>query len=178
MRQRFLIDGYNLLHAHGLPRRAGPGALQLARQRLLALVRHRYPDAECTVVFDGKRASSPQNERGITVLFSNGPADDLIAELLAHDSAPRTLSVVTSDHAVQTAARRRQASVIDADRFLRDLESRPAPAPLAAPEKPAAEPDTERWLEAFGAIDRDPQVQAMQEIERLGRKKAKKKRPS
>jgi predicted RNA-binding protein with PIN domain len=178
MRQRFLIDGYNVLHAVGLPRRVGPGALQLARQRFLALVRHRYPDAECTVVFDGKRASTPQNERGITVLFSNGTADDLIAELLAHDSAPRTLCVVTSDHAVQTAARRRQASVVEADRFVRDLESRPVPPPASGPEKPTVEPDTERWLEAFGAIDRDPEVVRMQEIEPLGRKKAKKKRPT
>ena len=175
MTQRFLIDGYNLLHAVGIPERLGQGGLERARKQLLSLVRHRFPDAECTVVFDGTQASTGSH-RGVSVLFSKGEADDLIRDILAHDSAPKSLCVVSSDHAVQTAAKGRHAKFMDAEPFLRLLETRPSPPPAATPEKPSSEGDAKHWLEVFGAIDDDPAFRRMQEVEPLGRRAMKKKK--
>lgn len=177
MPQRFLIDGYNLLHALGLPKRLGPGGLQRARQQLLAFVRRRCPDAECTVVFDGTQASPLLNESGVSVLFAKGEADDLIGELVGRDSAPKNLCVVSSDHAVQSAAKRRHAQVMDAEVFLdAQLESRSARTATVPPEKPSEDVEMQHWLDTFGDIDSDPALRKMQAIEPLGSGKNKKKR--
>ncbi len=55
--------------------------------------------------------------RGLTVRFAakSGSADELIEELIRADSAPRRLMVVSSDHRLQRAARRRKATAIDSD---------------------------------------------------------------
>jgi predicted RNA-binding protein with PIN domain len=174
-RQRFLIDGYNLLHACGIPTRVGPGDLQRARQRLVSLVRERFPDAECSIVFDGTKFSS-RVEHGVRVLFSKGEADDLIRELLAHDATPKTLCVVSDDHEVQAAAKHRRAQAMDVEHFLRQLETRPRPIAPTPAEKPTADQDAQYWLDVFAPIDDDPALRRMQEIEPLGRRMSKKKK--
>ncbi|MBL8795386.1 MAG: NYN domain-containing protein, partial [Planctomycetia bacterium] len=77
----FLIDGYNLLHALGLPARRGAGrSLEAARGRLLGLLRGSYgEDAwQVTVVFDAAGAppgaDAEQNYRGVQVRFAVGEA--------------------------------------------------------------------------------------------------------
>jgi predicted RNA-binding protein with PIN domain len=177
MSLRYLIDGYNLLHAIGLSKRLGKGGLELARHRLIGLVRRGLPHGESTVVFDGTQASGPRDEEGVHVLFAKGEADDLIRDVIAHDSAPRTLCVVSSDHAVQISAKRRHAKVMDAADFLQHLESRPRAPAAAMPEKPTTEPETQHWLEAFGDIESDPGVRSLQEIKPLRGDSSKTKRP-
>jgi hypothetical protein len=74
---------------------------------------------------------------------------------------------VTSDRALQESARRREARVIDSVAFLDDLIS-PAPPPETnQPEKPlsATAADTQRWLDAFQAIDAEPEVRRLQQID-------------
>jgi predicted RNA-binding protein with PIN domain len=186
MARRFLIDGYNLLYAIGLPPR-GSGQLHFARARLLSLVAERFRREEVTVVFDAHEAPPglprEQMHDGVHVIFAHGDADELIREILAHDSSPRTLWVVTSDHAVQDSARRREARVIESASFLDDL-LRPAPSPTTPPaEKPTtvSPADNQRWLEAFQAIDAEPDVRRMQRIEPMnpdpGKTKKHRQRP-
>ncbi len=119
-----LIDGYNLLFAAGFSD-PSPSAPRLAHARLalLEFVARSVAPSErprTTVVFDA--AQAPRNlprelvHREMAVRFAVGyaSADDLLEELIRKDSAPRRLVVVSSDHRVQRAARRRRATAIDA----------------------------------------------------------------
>jgi len=135
-----LIDGYNLLHAAGLAKsRYGPGELQRRRATLLqklAALLDPTVQGRTTVVFDSHRsppdeASPPIAAGGIRILFSPPPleADDLIEELLAKHSSPKQILVVSSDHRLHKAAKRRGATPIDSDAFLDQLAEEPDERP-------------------------------------------------
>src|SRR2546428_4661501 len=98
---RLLIDGYNLCHALGLlqartgpPARPGPHELERARLHLLGQVAGAFAGA--TVVFDAAGAPpGAQDEgwyQGVHIHYAlKGSADDLIEDLIGHDSDPRRL---------------------------------------------------------------------------------------
>lgn len=161
----YLIDGYNLLHALGvLPRRAGPGGLEKARRGLLGLLHGAFAarSGDVTVVFDaaGARpgASGEDLFHGIRVRFAvrEEQADDLIEDLIRHDSAPKQLTVVSDDHRIQQAGRRRHCVVLGCGEFLEQLERRRKPSPAASEEaKPSGERDKQRWLDTFADLDAD-----------------------
>ncbi len=125
-----LVDGYNLLSGAGIVANADrPFTLERSRQALLSFLVHVLGDEErrqTTVVFDAKQAP-PGLPRSFTwqeiqVLFAprGQEADTVIVELIAQNTAPRQLMVVSSDHAIQRAARRRRARFSDSDRWFRD----------------------------------------------------------
>jgi uncharacterized protein len=161
-----LIDGYNLLNVTGIVGRGiGPGTLERSRLALLNFLAESIDPRELphsTVVFDAKDAPPglPRTveHRGITVRFSSkyDSADELIGELIRADSAPRRLVVVSSDHEIQRAAKRRKAKAVDSEVWYADLirarwerrESTPE-----VPERPAVpllEEDVNYWLRQFG----------------------------
>ncbi len=127
-----LIDGYNLLHAAGLAKKKyGPGELERRRARLLARLKELVDPAmlpRTTVVFDARINPPPVRPEPpagpMTVLFApaDREADDVVEELLAKHSSPRQVLVVSSDHRLHKAARRRGATPIDSDAFLDQLE--------------------------------------------------------
>jgi len=131
---KLLIDGYNLLQAAGqFGSAAGAGTLESARLALLDfLVATLSPaDARRTLVVFDAAAAPPGlpaviEHEGILVQFSRrkGTADDLIEELIETVEDPRHLTVVSSDHRVQRAARRRRATPIDSESWLREIRSR------------------------------------------------------
>src|SRR5258708_7083624 len=101
---RYLIDGYNLLHAMGMIHgRAGPQGLEKARLRLLGLLHGTFGDqtSTVTVVFDAAGAPPGAKDQhdfqGIHVHFAvhQKEADELIEDLIRHDAAPRQLTVVS-----------------------------------------------------------------------------------
>jgi predicted RNA-binding protein with PIN domain len=166
-----LIDGYNLLHAMGrLTARAGKQALEGARRSLLLRVRAGHgPGAhDVTVVFDARGAPegapTESSHEGIQIKFARGQtADDLIEDLIRAEPSPRFLVVVSDDHRVQRAARRRGCQTLGClDYYERLLARRPASPP--PPAAPSAKPEgctpeeTRRWLDTFGDIDDDPQL--------------------
>lgn len=167
----FLIDGYNLLHALGVaPKRTGSRGLEAARGRLLGLLRGSCGDdaGQVTVVFDAARAppgaEAEQDYHGIQVRFAVGEfqADDLIEKLIRKASAPKQLTVVSDDHRIQQAARRRRCIVAGCAAYLQQLErqrqrqrARPKPAAPAKPEA-ASSADTQFWLKEFGSLADDP----------------------
>src|SRR5262245_9957963 len=129
----YLIDGYNLLHALGAPRRrAGPGALEKARLRLLGRLHGALRDQgpNVTVVFDAARAPAgvpaEAEYHGIRVRFAAGlaAADDLIEEVIRKAPAPKHLTVVSDDRRIQAAARRRRCPVLGCADFLLWLNGR------------------------------------------------------
>jgi predicted RNA-binding protein with PIN domain len=158
-----LIDGYNLLNAAGVEGRGRGTALAQARRGLLtflAAVLSESEAASTTIVFDSKDAPPglPKEEQfgPIRVLFSKGyrDADELIEELIQADHSPRQLLVVSSDHRLHRAARRRKASAVDSQRWLSDLRRRNAAARHGERGKPAAsQPPAAQWLAEFSGID-------------------------
>ena len=105
-------------------------------------------------MFDGVHVKYPQGQT----------ADDLIEDIIRADPSPRFLTVVSDDHRIQHAARRRGCKVLGClDYYEQTLDpNRPRP-PAAAPEAPA-KPDSstpeemQRWLDAFADVDDDPQM--------------------
>ena len=178
-----IIDGYNLMHAAGMARPSyGPGLLEKCRMRLLAFLSNRLTPSEqrrTTVVFDAADALYDVPERmkvqQMTVLFAprGGDADSLIEELIAAHSAPRQVRVVSSDHRLQKAARRRRAGFIDSEEFVVELQRHT----LSGSQRPQS-PDqnhyadekyggrvdakeTARWLKIFGDV---PEAEELQDV--------------
>lgn len=136
-----LIDGYNLMYAAGIVGVGrGPGGLERSRFALMRFVAESLGDAErrrTTIVFDA--AGAPPGLpptlafEGLAIRFAKGyaDADELLEELIAADHTPRKLVVVSSDHRVQRAARRRRATAVDSDVWYEQMQRdrrRPPPA--------------------------------------------------
>lgn len=160
-----LIDGYNLLHASGiLGRGTGPGGLERSRSALLNFLAETLPERELagtTVVFDAREAPPGlprvSQYRGITVRFAprESDADEEIERLIAAESAPRRLTVVSSDHRLHRAARRRRARAIDSDRWyaqvVRERLGRTrGKSPPGKPTGPPSPTEVKYWLRQFG----------------------------
>jgi uncharacterized protein len=160
-----LIDGYNLLHASGiLGRNVRPGsrALERSREAMLNILAESLPTEEVprtTVVFDARDPpwglSRHSTHRGLTVYFASRheDADSMIEELIKSHSTPRKLIVVSSDHRLHRAARRRRATAVDSDRWFRDLLharlAEPSSSEVNKPEGPFSADEVEFWLRQF-----------------------------
>lgn len=169
MPPRFLIiDGYNLMHDAGLARASyGPGDLGRQRLQLLNKLARRLSLEErqrCTVVFDAIDAppnlSSRFKHESISVVFAKPgqEADEVIEQLVSDHSAPRRVTVISSDHRIQNAINRRKGLAIDSDVFLKQLES--PNRNIASPSKsPSASPNTDSdlalWMQEFAGISPD-----------------------
>lgn len=179
---RWLIDGYNLMHAAGAMKKRFVGArFHLARKRFLNQLAAALGPLvhETTVVFDASHppAGFPVKStyKGITILFSvaDDDADSRIERMILEHPNPKILNVVSSDHRIQRAARRRKAKAVGADEYLDHLQTlryeqaRPAP-PLPSLEQKEANgreivmspEEAAEWERVFGSIDDDPEVQA------------------
>jgi hypothetical protein len=163
---RYLIDGYNLLHATGcLLGKVGPGGLEKARRGLLDRLHDRFGvEAErVTVVFDASGAPpgavAEQEYHGVRVCFAvNEEADDAIEDLIRRDSTPRRLTVVSDDNRLRSAARRRDCPVLGCLDFLDELARVPRPnSPDPSPRPDGVSgPEAARWLDEFTGKDGDP----------------------
>jgi predicted RNA-binding protein with PIN domain len=167
-----LIDGYNLLHVSGVfGRGTALTELHRSREALLAFLASSLEPAErtlTTIVFDaaGAPPGLPQSylHEGINVQFARDPgnADELLERIIAAHDTPRRLVVVSSDHRVQRAARRRRASAVDSDRWWADLcsERRHKGAGLPTPpQKPTANlsaGEVDYWVSEFSDAPLDP----------------------
>jgi uncharacterized protein len=161
-----IIDGYNLLHAAGIMGQGrGPRSLELSRLALLNFLAESLTPREIahtTVVFDAKEApwgaKNTLDHRGITVRFASRwpDADCLIEELIAQNFSPRRLTVVSSDHRLQRAAKRRKAKAVDSDVWYglvvqKRLARRKTKS--VVPERPAVPllaEDVAYWVRQFG----------------------------
>jgi len=168
-----LIDGYNLLHVTGLSgpeitqREIGAGALQRARNALLNFLAVSLDEDQrqrTTVAFDSSKAPPglPRElqHRGITVKYATGyeSADELLEELIREASVPRRLTVVSSDHRVQRAAKRRKAIAVDSDVWYAEMRAsrRGTNVPVARrpskPTSPLSDAEVAAWLAEFGDV--------------------------
>lgn len=164
-RMAILIDGYNLLFASGIfGAERGERGGESSRRALLEFLAEVLPAAELprtTIVFDAAEAPPglPReftHER-IRVLFAprKTEADELLERLIEQERDPRKLTVVSSDHRVQRAARRRRAAYIDSDVWyaekVRERRQRDAPArEETKPERALDDQEVASWLREFG----------------------------
>lgn len=160
-----LIDGYNLMHAAGaFGRGDDAGTLRRARTELLHLLARWLPPdqlQQTTIVFDAAGAPPglprTMRHRGMTVRFAarHADADALLEELIAADHAPKRLTVVSSDHRVQRAARRRRARAVDSDAWCAEIARQAQQSSAAGPAKPAtplAPGEVQMWLREFAHL--------------------------
>ena len=115
-----IIDTYNVLHVTGvLPPEAAVGEPEgLAR----LIEASRFRDDAVWLICDGVPRGAARVGR--IVIEGAGPgrsADDHIAAFLDRSSAPRRLTVVTSDRAIQRKARSRGADWMKSEEFLARL---------------------------------------------------------
>jgi predicted RNA-binding protein with PIN domain len=173
-----LIDGYNLLHVTGLVGRAGSG-LQGSRNALLRFLASAIDPkelTETTIVFDADEAPPglPRvvTHEGMTVRYASEypDADALLEELIATHHVPRSLTVVSSDHRVQRAARRRRAPFVDSDAWFAEIARRRSQR-QGAPQAPIRRQtalsagEIAYWLAEFGAAGDGPQSPARRDAE-------------
>jgi predicted RNA-binding protein with PIN domain len=180
---RWLIDGYNVMHAGGYlsSNKLGREGFRRARRRFL----DELADAlgsdhaeETTIVFD---ASVPPGDfaleatyRGLHVVFAleDEDADARIERLIGQDSNPKILTVISSDRRIRQAAARRRARSLTADDFwdwIDDLRERAAGAKRPRRERPGRSTSLDRsgrttpeeaefWLETFRELAEAPET--------------------
>lgn len=154
-----LIDGYNLLQASGVFGSGGRTSLESSREAFLdwlGTVLEEKQRSRTTIVFDARDAPPglPRSARkhGLRIRFAprGKEADDLLEDLIRDHSSPRQLTVVSSDHRLHRAAKRRKATPIDSELWVATIhvaEKTPAPS---VDRDPKLDPDeVQQWLEEF-----------------------------
>ena len=172
----WLIDGYNLMHAAGAlgGDLISREAFRRKRRRFLNTIADAMGAErahETTVVFD---ASAPPSDfplessyKGMTLIFAleDESADARIERLIAAHSAPKSLTVVSSDRRIRQAATRRRARTLSADEFLDLLERfqsrrrqeklarNRSPVPSTDRDLPLSAEEAAYWLAEFRELD-------------------------
>jgi predicted RNA-binding protein with PIN domain len=161
-----IVDTYNVLHVTGVlpPDLAGIEPYELAQ--LIRVSRFRHDEA--ILVCDGvPKPDTPEGRDGLVSVRYAGPgrtADEFIDRYVNEDSAPRRITVVSSDHEVLRSARRRRCRTLTSEQFLRTLAddahaSRASGASGASPDPPSSAPpggasrDVAAWTSVFGVED-------------------------
>ncbi|MSQ90461.1 MAG: hypothetical protein EXS01_03590 [Phycisphaerales bacterium] len=176
-----VIDVNNLLHVTGvLPAEiAGPDESELAH--LIAQSRFQG-DAVCFVC-DGAPRGRPTSDIGSIVFHYSGTqtsADAVIAKMVDDCTAPRRLTVVSSDRAILKQAKRRRCPTLTSDEFLEILSrdyakqvrgTRKGAARSAGLDRTNLDPLTqlqiEAWKKYFG-LDDPKNVEALRTAAREG----------
>ena len=130
----------------------GPSSFRRSREALLAFLvasLNESERAQTTIVFDAAEAPPglPNHYaiEGLQVIYARDypDADTLIEEMIEEHTAPRGLLVISSDHRVQRAARRRGSKYTDSERWYSELWRRRVELrsnqQKSVPEKPMGE---------------------------------------
>lgn len=169
-RSRLLVDGYNLLFGQGWAQKNDRShrGLQRGREVLAERLASRVPTEQrpsVWIVFDSLDAPShlPTSIRlrEMEAVFSRdwSSADEMLQQILASHPSPKSLVVISSDHAVQRKAIARGARVYDHDRWEEAVDAAfgLSARPLSAEEtretgKDRFVSDEERddWMKRFG----------------------------
>lgn len=163
----FLIDGYNLYHAAIKFHEEWAGMTPHALCAMIALDITRLREV-AIVVFDGAQprgqswAAEPMGPVQVVYCGGGKDADAMLEELIEKNTAPRRLTVVSSDRRLRRAAGRRRATALTAPEYLKAMvqrQNRPAPPPPEPPEKRrgvSSPGELEVWLKLFGLDPKAP----------------------
>jgi hypothetical protein len=152
----YLIDANNLMHA------LADVGYAVERAGLCELLTAALGTRDrIDVVFDGPEQTPEHTGHmlslGVAVHYGpGGTADDVIEGLISENTAPRRLTVVSTDRRIRSAARRRRCTSCTSEDFAgllrRRLETPPPPQPSEPREKrKGLNPDqAEHWMREFG----------------------------
>ncbi len=156
--QKIIVDGYNVIHADPVLKRAAAAGMERAREALLSLLRDYLGvrDVQVTVVFDGAggivdaEALIPGR---LQVLYSarGQSADEIIVNTLRAHPNPREYIVVTSDMAdIGRAVMAQGVALMASAEFLDRIRGGDAPAKASREKPDPSEADVDYWLGMFG----------------------------
>ena len=153
-----IIDGHNLLHSivklHEDSEPISDIQLCWIISRYLKVVRK-----QGEIIFDGTgpRDKSPfDNIANLEVIFAGlgTDADTLIENKIKANTAPKRLSIVSSDRRLRDAARTRKAIAVKSEVFWDNLQKQlRRKKPIKEPEAKRSgltEGETQKWLDIFG----------------------------
>ncbi|NLE28839.1 MAG: hypothetical protein GX629_04115 [Phycisphaerae bacterium] len=155
-----LIDGYNLYHfARSVYVDDG---VDLALSAFVSIVDEwtRRSRMKVTLIFDGsippvlRRHSSQFGSVGIEFSGPGSDADTLIERHILSYSAPKLLTIVSSDRRILKSARRRHCKTLTSDAFWKKMAQKlTAKPPIPEPRQKKAglfSHEVEYWLRIFG----------------------------
>ena len=140
---------------------SGRTSLESSREALLDWLGEALSDAQrerTTIVFDARNAPPglPRSgkKHGLQIQFAprGTEADDVLEELIRRHSSPRALTVVSSDHRLHRAARRRKATPVDSEDWVAEVRDSAANVETEPERHAKLDPDELRdFFEEFGA---------------------------
>jgi predicted RNA-binding protein with PIN domain len=153
----FIIDGHNLLYSI---REAEDGFsisdIQLCR---ILDMYFKQTGEVGEIIFDGvgpKDKSDFYKINNLEVLFAgfSKDTDTIIEEKIEVNTAPRRLTIVSSDRRLRKAARTRRANTVKSEEFWtnvnKQLRRKKTPKEPTAKRQGLSESETDQWLEFFG----------------------------
>ena len=154
----FIIDGHNLLHTIFKLEEDAGAISDVGLCRILS--RYFTLTAEKgEIIFDG---TGPPDKGGfdnisnLEVFFAGRgtDTDTVIEDKIAASTAPKGLTIVSSDRRLRAAARTRKSTSVKSDVFWKDVQKqlnrkRPVKEPQAK-RQGLSEGETDQWLEFFG----------------------------
>jgi predicted RNA-binding protein with PIN domain len=156
-----IIDGYNLLRAVQNLTEHSFNIIDVQLCFVLGEYLYRVKK-KGRIVFDGtgpRDKTAFNNLRNLEVVFSGSSheADDVIEKLILENTAPKSLTVVSSDRRVKAAANKRKAIAVDCIDFWTEVIKILEKKRKRKPEPQGkfigiSEAETEYWLKEFGLL--------------------------
>jgi hypothetical protein len=153
----FIIDGYNLLHFIQKASEDFGAITDIGLCRIISEYLRQIGE-KGEIVFDGtgpRDKSAFDNINELEVFFAGlrSDADTIIEDKITASTAPRRLTIVSSDRRLQIAARKRKATVVKSQVFWDNVQKQlsrktKVKEPLAKREG-LSEGETEQWLKIF-----------------------------
>jgi predicted RNA-binding protein with PIN domain len=132
--KKYVIDGYNLLNS---PAYSAPldWNLEQRRDHLIKLIKSnsQFERCEVIIVFDNSmfsKTSGSSTSGKVQIRFTQPSmeADELIKKIIRKEKNPARLIVVSSDRAIQFAAKDHGAGTLSSEDYCRLVEKRPFPS--------------------------------------------------
>ena len=154
----YIIDGYNLLWSVHKVDSDWQDITDVQLCRLISqyLKAVRRPGE---IIFDGVGPPDKtpfDSTTGVDIVFSgtSTDADSIIEARIKVDTAPKRLTVVSSDRRIRSAARARKATSVKSEQFwqelVRQLNSRSSTAEPSEKRQGLDQAQTGQWLKYFG----------------------------
>ena len=153
-----IIDGHNLLHSI---HKEGSYSEPISDVGLCRIIGRylKLTGQSGTIVFDG---TGPRDKSGfddisnLEVFFAGlgNDTDTVIEDKIGSSTAPRRLTIVSSDRRLRKAARARKAISVKSEVFWNNIQKqlsrKKAAKEPAAKRRGLSESETKQWLEFFG----------------------------
>ena len=153
----YVIDGNNLLHAIYQTAGDSDAINDVALCKVVSRFLH-LKSEKGEIIFDGAGPTDKiafENMSNLEVSFAGAgsDADTVIEDKIRASTAPKNLTIVSSDRRLRKAARTRKAIPIKSERFWAEVQNQLSRKKVvkepAAKRQGLSESETKKWLEFF-----------------------------